>query len=107
MFDHINRIIASYIIDYYRQYVVLEVADLISNIDDEEIVKTILEISSMHLPDLKDNQAIDDYIRIIQEKMKIERIKQLEKDLSNTLDDIQKSKIALEIIQLKKEIVDW
>ena len=35
MFDHINRIIASYIIDYYRQYVVLEVADLISNIDDE------------------------------------------------------------------------
>ena len=106
MFDHINRIIASYIIDYYRQYVVLEVADLISNIDDEEIVKTILEISSMHLPDLKDNQAIDDYIRIIQEKMKIERIKQLEKDLSNTLDDIQKSKIALEIIQLKKEIVD-
>ena len=60
----------------------------------------------MHLPDLKDNQAIDDYIRIIQEKMKIERIKQLEKDLSNTLDDIQKSKIALEIIQLKKEIVD-
>ena len=38
--------------------------------------------------------------------MKIERIKQLEKDLSNTLDDIQKSKIALEIIQLKKEIVD-
>lgn len=106
MFDHINRIIASYIVDYYRQYVVLEVADLISQIDDEEIVKTILEIASLNLPDLKDNQAIDDYIRIIQEKMKMERVKQLENDLSHTLDDIQKSKIALEIIQLKREIND-
>lgn len=104
MFDHINRIIASYIVDYYRQYVVLEVADLISHIQDEEIVKTILEISSLNLPDLKNNQAIDDYIHIIQEKMKIERVKQLEEDLANTLDDIQKSKIALEIIELKKEI---
>lgn len=104
MFNHINRIIASYIVDYYRQYVVLEVADLISNIQDEEIIKTILEISSLNLPELKDNQAIDDYINTIQEKMKIERVKQLENDLLNTLDDMQKSKIALEIIELKREI---
>ncbi len=104
MFDHTNRIIASYIIDYYRQYPVLEIADLISMIHDEDIVKTILEISSLNLPELKDNQAIYDYIDTIQEKLKRERVRQLEEDLKNTWDDIQKSKIALEIIELKKEI---
>lgn len=104
MFDHIHRIIASYIVDYYRQYVVLEVADLISQIQDEKIVKTILDISSLNLPELKDNQAIYDYIDTIKEKMKKERVKQLEEDLVNTFDDIQKSKIAMEIIELKKEI---
>lgn len=56
----------------------LEVADLINMIDDQDIVKRILEISSLHLPQLESNQAIDDYIKIIQEKLKIERIKQLE-----------------------------
>ena len=43
-------------------------------IDDQDIVKRILEISSLHLPQLESNQAIDDYIKIIQEKLKIERI---------------------------------
>ena len=104
MFDHIHRIIASYIVDYYRQYVVLEVADLISQIQDEKIVKTILDIASLNLPELEDNQAIYDYIDTIKEKMKKERVKQLEEDLVNTFDDIQKSKIAMEIIELKKEI---
>jgi DNA primase len=48
MYDKVNRLIASYIIDYYRQYVILEVADLINMIDDQDIVKRILEISSLH-----------------------------------------------------------
>ena len=61
MYDKVNRLIASYIIDYYRQYVILEVADLINMIDDQDIVKRILEISSLHLPQLESNQAIDDY----------------------------------------------
>lgn len=93
MYDKVNRLIASYIIDYYRQYVILEVADLINMIDDQDIVKRILEISSLHLPQLESNQAIDDYIKIIQEKLKIERIKQLEQELSQTYDPRQQAKI--------------
>ena len=92
MYDKVNRLIASYIIDYYRQYVILEVADLIN---------MILEISSLHLPQLESNQAIDDYIKIIQEKLKIERIKQLEQELSQTYDPRQQAKILQEIIESK------
>ena len=101
MYDKVNRLIASYIIDYYRQYVILEVADLINMIDDQDIVKRILEISSLHLPQLESNQAIDDYIKIIQEKLKIERIKQLEQELSQTYDPRQQAKILQEIIESK------
>ncbi len=72
MYDKVNRFIASYIIDYYRQYVILEIADLINMIDDEEIVKRILEISHHIYLKVGSNQAIDDYIKMIQEKMKIE-----------------------------------
>lgn len=103
MYDKVNRLIASYIIDYYRQYVILEVADLINTIDDQDIVKRILEISSLHLPKLQSNQAIDDYIKIIQEKLKIERIKQLEQELSQTYDPRQQAKILQEIIELKEK----
>lgn len=103
MYDKINRLIASYIIDYYRQYVVLEVADLISMIDDEEIVKTVLEISSLSLPEIKSNQAIEDYIKIIQEKMEVERIKQLEYEMAQTYDPRQQAKILQEIIDSKEK----
>ena len=34
MYDKVNRLIASYIIDYYRQYVILEVADLINQLQN-------------------------------------------------------------------------
>ena len=64
-------------------------------------VKRILEISSLHLPQLESNQAIDDYIKIIQEKLKIERIKQLEQELSQTYDPRQQAKILQEIIESK------
>lgn len=103
MYDKINRLIASYIIDYYRQYVVLEIADLISMIDDDEIVKRILEISSQHLPKETSSQAIDDYIKIIQEKMEVERIKQLESEMAQTYDPRQQAMILQEIINSKEK----
>ena len=76
-------------------------------IDDRDIVKRILEISSLHLPQLESNQAIDDYIKIIQEKLKIERIKQLEQELSQTYDPRQQAKILQEIIDQKIRSKLW
>ena len=58
-------------------------------------------LQSLHLPQLESNQAIDDYIKIIQEKLKIERIKQLEQELSQTYDPRQQAKILQEIIESK------
>lgn len=103
MFNDIYRIIASYIVDFYRQNIVLEVADLINGIENENIVKNIISISELSLPKLKDNQAIEDYIRIIKEKAKKSKIEELTKSLAETLDPKQQAKILKEIIETKEK----
>ena len=63
----------------------------------------MVEISqSQHLPKETSNQAIDDYIKIIQEKMEVERIKQLESEMAQTYDPRQQAKILQEIINSKE-----
>ena len=101
MFNDTYRIIASYIVDYYRQEVVLEVADLINSIEDENLVKNIVEISQLELPKLKDTKAIDDYINIIKENTVRVKIEELTKALKDTFDPKQKAEILKEIIALK------
>lgn len=107
MCNDIYRIIASYIVDYYRNNIVLEVADLISSITNEEIVKNILDIASLKLPALRDEQikqqAIQDYIALIKEKIQMIKIEELNKALDETYDPTQQSKILQEIIRLKEE----
>ena len=101
MFNDTYRIIASYIVDYYRQEVVLEVADLISSIEDENLVKNIVEISQLELPKLEDTKAIDDYIEVIKENTVKVKIEELKKALKDTFDPKQKAQILKEIIALK------
>lgn len=101
MFNDNYRIIASYIVDYYRHEIVLEIADLISSIDDENLVKNIVEISQLNLPKLNDTSAIDDYINIIKEKTVKIKIEELTKALKDTYDPKQKAQILKEIIALK------
>lgn len=101
MFNDNYRIIASYIIDYYRQEVVLEVADLINSIEDENLVQNIIEISQLDLPVLKDTIAIDDYIETIKEKTVMVKKEELTKALADTFDPKQKAQILKEIIALK------
>mgnify|MGYP000369380260 CR=1 FL=1 len=47
--------------------------------------------------------GIDDYIKIIQEKMEVERIKQLESEMAQTYDPRQQAKILQEIINSKEK----
>lgn len=95
------RIIASYIVDYYRQNQYLQIADLVDSINDDDLVQNIIEISQLNLPMLENEQAIDDYIKIIkQEAVKMQK-KQLSDAFANTLDPKQKAQILKEIIALK------
>lgn len=101
MIEDNYRIIASYIVDYYRQNPVLEIADFIDSIEDDNLVQNIIEISQLELPKLNDYQAIDDYIKVIKEKTVIMHKKELTDALANTFDPKQKAQILKEIIALK------
>ena len=54
MYNDRYRIIASYIIDYYRHHNQLEIADFINSIQKEELIQTVIEISQSPLPAHRD-----------------------------------------------------
>ena len=70
MYNDRYRIIASYIIDYYRHHNQLEIADFINSIQKEELIQTVIEISQSPLPAKYEEQAIDDYIQMIEQNAK-------------------------------------
>ncbi|MFV0394582.1 MAG: DNA primase [Coprobacillaceae bacterium] len=111
MFDNIYNIIAKYIVDFYRQNFVLEVADLVSSIEDQKIVQNIIDISQLSLPPIKEKedtqlvyhyQVIDDYIDTIKERTNMMKEQELKRALEETFDPKQKAKILEEIIALKE-----
>lgn len=104
MYNDTYRILASYIVDYYRHHAVMDEAELIDRIGDhQDLIQSLLSISHARLPLPAEKQAIDDYIRIIsQNAMKMKKDQLLEQ-FRYVLDPQQKAKILQEMINLKKE----
>ncbi len=100
MYNDQYRIIASYIIDYYRHHNHLEIADLINSIQKEDLVQTVVEIAQSSLPEKYEEQAIDDYIDTIGKNAKRMKKEQLLEQFRYILDPKQKAQILDEIVKL-------
>lgn len=100
MYHDQYRVIASYIVDYYRCHNQLKVADLINSIQKEELVQTVVEISQSSLPIHYEEQAIDDYISTIAQNAKKMKKEQLLEQFHYILDPHQKAQILSEIMKL-------
>jgi len=103
MYNDQYRIIASYIVDYYRHHSHLKIADFINGIHKEELVQTVVEIASTSLPLDYDERAIDDYIRTIAANARKLKKEQLLEQFNYILDPSQKALILNEIVKLEKE----
>lgn len=103
MYDDRYRVIASYIVDYYRHHNHLEVADLINSIPKEELVQTVVEISQSALPLNYEEKAIDDYISTIAANARKLKKEQLLEQFNYILDPSQKALILNEIVKLENE----
>ncbi len=113
MYTDVYRILASYILDYYRTHSIMDEAELIDRIQndrsDEEkkqiLIQTLTEISTMILPLPANDQmkAINDYINVISLNAVKYKTKQLKDQLQYVHDPLEKAKIALEINKLLKE----
>ncbi len=103
MYDNQYRVIASYIVDYYRDHSVLQVADLINSIQKEELIQTVIGIAASELPLPCKEEAIDDYIHTIASNAKKMKKEQLLEQFNYILDPSQKAQILNEILKLESE----
>lgn len=104
MYNDTYRILASYIVDYYRTHSVMNVADLINRLSrSQPLVNTLTEISELSLPVPYDQQAVNDYIATIAANAKRLKKEQLKEQFTYVLDPVQKSEILKQIIELEKE----
>lgn len=103
MYDDCYRVIASYIVDYYRTHDKLEIADFINKFDKTELVNGVIDISSLSLPLPYDEKAINDYMKMISLNAKKMKKQQLLEQFKYVLDPYKKSQILKEIVDLEKE----
>lgn len=103
MYNDQYRVIASYIVDYYRRHSRLEVADLINSIQRENLIQTVLEIADSPLPTVYEQEAIDDYMKTIALNAKKMKKEQLLEQFRYILDPSQKAQILNEIVKLENE----
>lgn len=103
MYDDSYRIIAAYILDYYRNHNKMEVADLINDIKKDKLVSEIIEIASAPLPLKYEEKAIDDYIHTIGLNAKKMKKNLLLEQFNYILDPSQKALILKEIFELEDE----
>lgn len=101
LYDDQLRLIANYIVDFYRTHREFILADLINNIEDKDIVLLILDISNMTLPKLDSLDVIDDYLKTIREHAKKIQIEMLQEQIKQELDPLKKASLLQEIISIK------
>ena len=87
---------------YYDNYGIFTIADFLSYIHDkEEINNTFVEIINSDLPEMKVDEEINDYIKVINEYIVKNKIEKLEVKLKEEINIMEKAKILDEIMKLK------
>ena len=96
------RELSNEIIYYFHKYGIINVADFISYISDrEEIRKTLQDIIAMNIKENFQEKEIEDYIFVVNEYHKEERINNLNKKLKEEKDPLKQAEISMEIMKIR------
>lgn len=96
------RELSNEIIYYFHKYGIINVADFISYISErEEILSTLKDILAMNIKEDFTIEEIEDYIFVINEYHKEEKIKSLNKKLKEEKDPLKQAKISEEIMKIR------
>ena len=96
------RELSNEIIYYFHKYGIINVADFISYISDrEEIRKTLQDIIAMNIKEDFQEKEIEDYIFVVNEYHKEERINNLNKKLKEEKDPLKQAEISMEIMKIR------
>ena len=96
------RELSNEIIYYFHKYGIISVADFISYISEREnILNTLKDILTMNIKEDFQIEEIEDYIFVINEYHKEEKIKNLNKKLKEEKDPLKQAKISEEIMKIR------
>lgn len=104
MYEDNYRVIANYIVDYYRSHDTLQIADFISVLGQERLIGVVLEIADLRLPPVVDGKEIQDYIQTISDHTLRLEIEDKQKEMHQEIDPVRKAEILKEIIALKTKL---
>lgn len=96
------RLLAKEISYFYKTNGYVSIADLISQNNDSELLKTINEIECLELRDNYSDEEIDDYIKVIEEFNVNFEINRLRNEMKNVVDVALKNQLFNRILELKK-----
>ena len=98
----IDSELSNEIIYYFHKYGIINVADFISYISDrEEILRTLRDIIAMGIKEDFQIEEIEDYIFVINEYHKEERVNNLNKKLKEEKDPLKQAEISMEIMKIR------
>lgn len=100
------RRLAYEITHFYKDNKYIDVADLLSNLSDDELIKTINEIEMLDLPDKPMEFEIDDYINVITEYNINYEINRLREKLKQSSNINEKAEILEKIAMIRREGVN-
>ncbi len=96
------RELSNEIIYYFHKYGIINVADFISYISERvEILSTLKDILALNIKEEFEIEEIEDYIFVINEYHKEEKIKSLNKKLKEEKDPLKQAKISEEIMKIR------
>ena len=96
------RELSNEIIYYFHKYGIINVADFISYIsNNEEMLKTLKDIFAMNIKEDFQEKEIEDYIFVVNEYHKEVKIRDLNKKLKEEKDPLKQAKIIEEIMKLR------
>jgi DNA primase len=100
------RLLAKEINYFYKEQGYVKEADIFTYLrDDEELLKTLEEITSLDLKEECSEEEIQDYVDAIQEYKLLNQIEYLKKEQKKAIDLEHKKQIGEEIVELKKQLV--
>lgn len=99
--DEAYRILACEISYFYSKYGYINTADLISSLNDNNIIETLGQIEMLNLKDDYSIEEINDYINTIWEYNLNFEINSLKNMIKKETDPIAKAKLAQKIVDLK------
>lgn len=103
MLDDTCNALALYILDYYRENEILEVASLFNRIKEENVCNCLLKIVNWDLAHPTYNiNILRDAILKMKECMMNEQIRELKEQMNTVSDTGEKNKIAAKIFELRK-----